>query len=53
LKGNAFRILVEKPGGKRQLGRPICTWDNNIKINVRKIGWGGIDCTGYEPVDGS
>jgi hypothetical protein len=25
-----YRILVRKPAGKRQLGRPGCRWDGNI-----------------------
>jgi hypothetical protein len=34
---------VGKPEGKRPLGRPRRRWDNNIKINHREIGWGGVD----------
>jgi hypothetical protein len=42
-KRNACRILVGKPEGKRPLGRPRCRWVNNIKMDLREIGWGGID----------
>jgi hypothetical protein len=42
-KGNAYRILVGKPEGKRPLGRPIRRWANNIRIDLREIGWGGMD----------
>jgi hypothetical protein len=42
-KRNAYRILVRKPEGKRALGRPQREWVDNIKINPRDIGWGGID----------
>jgi hypothetical protein len=42
-KRNVYRILVRKPGGKIPLGRPRCRWDDNIKINLREIGWGGMD----------
>jgi hypothetical protein len=42
-KRNACRILVGKPEGKRQLGRPRRRWVNNIKINLREIGWEGMD----------
>jgi hypothetical protein len=31
-KRNAYRILVEKPERKRQLGRTKCRWMDNIKI---------------------
>jgi hypothetical protein len=27
----AYRILVGKPEGKRPLGRPRHTWENNVK----------------------
>jgi hypothetical protein len=42
-KRNAYRILVGKPEGKRTLGIPRGTWVDNIKIDIRKIGWGGMD----------
>jgi hypothetical protein len=31
------------PEGKRQLGRPTRRWEDNIKMNLREIGWGGVD----------
>jgi hypothetical protein len=43
-KRNAYRILVGKPDGKRPLGRPRRRWVNNIKMYLREIGWGGMDC---------
>jgi hypothetical protein len=42
-KRNAYRILVGKPEGKRPLGRPRRRWEDNIRINLREIGWGGVD----------
>jgi hypothetical protein len=42
-KRNAYRILVGKPEGKRSLGRPRCRWVDNIKKNIREIGWDGMD----------
>jgi hypothetical protein len=39
----AYRILVEKPEGKRPLGRPRRRWEDNIKIYLREIGWGDMD----------
>jgi hypothetical protein len=46
-KRNAYRILVEKPEGKRPrpLGRPRRRWANNIKMDLREIGWDGMDWT--------
>jgi hypothetical protein len=40
---NAYRILLGKPEGKRPLGRPRCTWVDNIKIDFREIGCDGLD----------
>jgi hypothetical protein len=42
-KRTAYRILVGKPEGKRPLGRLRRRWDDNIKMNLREIGWGGMD----------
>jgi hypothetical protein len=44
-KWDAYRILVEKRAGKRPLGRPRCRRVDNIKMNLRAIGWGGMDWT--------
>jgi hypothetical protein len=40
---NAYRILVGKPEGKRPLKRPRRRWVNNIKIDLREIGWDDVD----------
>jgi hypothetical protein len=40
---NAYRILVRKPEGKRPLGRPRCEQVDNIKMDFREIGCGGMD----------
>jgi hypothetical protein len=42
-KRNAYRILVGKPEEKRPLGGPRRRWEDNIKMDVREIGWGGMD----------
>jgi hypothetical protein len=42
-KRNACRILVGKPQGKRPLGRPRCRGVDNIKIDLRKTEWDGMD----------
>jgi hypothetical protein len=42
-KRNAYRILVGKPEGQRPLGRPRRRWVNNIKIDLREIGWDGVN----------
>jgi transposase len=40
-KRNAYRMLG-KPEGKRPLGRPRRRWLDNIKMNLRDIGWDGM-----------
>jgi hypothetical protein len=42
-KRNANRILVGNPERKRPLGRPRLRWVNNIKMDLREIGWHGRD----------
>jgi hypothetical protein len=42
-KKNTYRILVGKPEGKRPIEKPKRWWVGNIKMNVREIGWDGID----------
>jgi hypothetical protein len=42
-KRNAYRILVGKLEGKSPLGRPRLRWVDNIKMDLREIGWGGMD----------
>jgi hypothetical protein len=40
--GVAFNTngMVEKPDGKRSLGRPRCRWMDNIRIDLGEIRWG-------------
>jgi hypothetical protein len=42
-KRNAYRMLVGKPERKRLLGRPTHWWVDIIKMDLREIGWDGID----------
>jgi hypothetical protein len=41
--GNAFKILFGKPEEKRPLGRPRNRWEDNIGMDLRDIGWEGVD----------
>jgi hypothetical protein len=34
---------VGKPEGKRSLGRPRLRWVDNIKMDLREIGWDAMD----------
>jgi hypothetical protein len=42
-KRNAYRALVGKPEGKKPPVRPRSRWEDNIRIDLREIGLGGID----------
>jgi hypothetical protein len=42
-KRNAYRLLVGKPEGERPLGRPSCRCVDNIKMDLREIGWDSVD----------
>jgi hypothetical protein len=44
-KRNAYIILVRKLEGKRPLRRPKRRWEDNIKLVLGEIGWGGISWT--------
>jgi hypothetical protein len=38
-----YKVLVEKPKGKRPLGRPRRRWEDRVRMDLRKIGLGGVD----------
>jgi len=38
-----YRVLVGKPEGKRPLGRSRRRWEDNIKIDIQKVGCGVMD----------
>jgi hypothetical protein len=42
-KRKAYRLFVGTPKGKRPLGRPRHKWVGNVKMDVREMGWGGMD----------
>jgi hypothetical protein len=42
-KSNAYRILAANPERKRPLGRSRRRWEDNIRMDPREIGWGGMD----------
>jgi hypothetical protein len=39
----AYSILVGRPEGRRPLGRSRRRWDHNSKMDLRGIGFGGVD----------
>jgi hypothetical protein len=43
----AYKVLAEKPEGKKPLGRARCRWENGIRMDLKEIGWGcGVKLTG-------
>jgi hypothetical protein len=40
---NMYSIFVGKPEGKKSLGRPRRRGENNIRMDVRELGWEGVD----------
>jgi hypothetical protein len=36
-------ILVGRPEGRRPLGRPRRTWEDNIKMDLREVEFGDVD----------
>jgi hypothetical protein len=45
-KTNVYRLLVEKPEGKRPLGRPRRRWIDYIKLELLEIGLNVVDWIG-------
>jgi hypothetical protein len=41
-----YRVLVGKPEGKRPLGRPRHRREDNIRMNLKEVGCGGMDWIG-------
>jgi hypothetical protein len=41
-----YTVLVGKPEGKRPLRRPRRRWENNIRMELQEVGWGGMDWIG-------
>jgi hypothetical protein len=39
----AYRISVRRPEGRRPLGRPRRRWEDNNKMDLQEVGWGGMD----------
>jgi hypothetical protein len=38
-----YRVMVGKPEGNRPLGRPRRRWEDRVKMDIREIGWGGVE----------
>jgi hypothetical protein len=40
---NAYKVSMGKTEGKRPQGRARRRWEDNIKMDLREIGWGDMD----------
>jgi hypothetical protein len=38
-----YSVLVGRPEGKRPLGRPVCRWEDNIRLDLRETGIDGAN----------
>jgi hypothetical protein len=38
-----YMVLVGKPEGRRPLGRPRRRWEYDVRMDLREIGFGGVD----------
>jgi hypothetical protein len=38
-----YRVLIGKPNGKRPAERPRRRWEDGLKMDLREIGWGGVE----------
>jgi hypothetical protein len=45
-KRGAYRVLVERPEGKKPLGKPRRRWEDNIKKDLQEVIWGDLDWIG-------
>jgi hypothetical protein len=41
-----YWVMVQKPEGKKPMGRPRCGWKDNIKMDIQEVGCGCMDCIG-------
>jgi hypothetical protein len=42
-----YRVLVGKSEGKRELGRQRHRWEDEIRMDLREVGWGGGVWSGF------
>jgi hypothetical protein len=43
MRGKVYKVLVGKPEGKRPLRRPKRRWEEGIRMELRKTGWGCVE----------
>lgn len=45
-RSGAYRVLVRKSEGQRPLGRSRHRWEENIRRDLKKVGWESTDLIG-------
>jgi hypothetical protein len=45
-KRKVYKVLVGKPEGKKPLGRSRHRREDEIRMDLKEIDWGGLDSTG-------
>jgi hypothetical protein len=40
---NVYKVFMEKPEGKRPLGRPRHRWEAGIRMDLGEIGWDSVE----------
>ena len=43
VRRGVYKVVVGKPEGKIPLGRPRHRWEDNIKMDIQEVGFGGMD----------
>ena len=44
-KRNSYGGLMEKPDGKRTLGRAVLRWEDCFEMDLKELDWEGVDRT--------
>jgi hypothetical protein len=52
-KGGAYRVWVVRSERKRPLGRPRSRWEDNIEMDLQRVGWTGLIWLRIETVGGA
>jgi hypothetical protein len=42
-KRGVYKVLTGRTEGKRPLGRQRSRWEDNIKMDLQNVDWGGMD----------
>jgi hypothetical protein len=40
---NVYKVFMGKLKGKKPTGRPRRRWEDGIRMDIRKIGWGSVE----------